>query len=146
MRALAPDGHTWAGPPHDILDSLSSEANDAEGPALVRNPFGGYTLFYDAGFFAHEDYRIKYAHSDTLTGAYTERGTLLRTGVYEGVNLTAPGGPDFVGDSNLDMTFMSYSARARLENSGGGKTHIAGARQLHAASLVWHGQFNVTIA
>ncbi|KAF1990643.1 glycoside hydrolase family 43 protein [Aulographum hederae CBS 113979] len=102
------DGVTFEGPGKELVVSTEEGDNDTEGPALVANPLGGYTLFYAIGTYTLPDYRIAYKHSYFIEGPYeTPERILLQTGVYQGINITAPGAPDFAGGSATEMMFMT---------------------------------------
>ena len=90
-------------------------------------------LYYLNNNFHQTAYAIKYATADTLTGNYTRQGALLRTGQYDGLNLSGPGGADFVDPEH--MIFMSNA-----------ECKYNGTRLLHAAVLQYEGGTHVTLA
>ena len=133
IQEFEADGFTKKGDHKELFHSDKKMHNDTEGPALVVNPSpkgSGFVLFYDAGFFRERNYRIEYAVSKNLMGPYTYHGTLLSSfQTYEGINVTAPGGPDFVSPENpVEMTFMAWKEPDKLTT-----------RLLHAAKLQYNG-------
>ena len=132
LQKLKPNGYEKEDEPLiELLHSTHHSNNDTEGPALVRHPDGKrYVLFWNAGFFAHNDYRIQYAISegDCISGPYPHRKVLLKSGDHGwGVNLTAPSGLDFVGGSATNIVFMADK-----------ETHY-GIRQMHTGVLTYRG-------
>ena len=56
LQQVKSDGVTTVGSPVDLINSISKGDNDAEGPALVKNPDnGGYALFFNAGSYKKPD-------------------------------------------------------------------------------------------
>ena len=133
LQQTKADGLTFISSPVELLRSTIIGGNDTESPALVESPNGGFVLYYVNHNFQETTYSIQYATADTLTGKYSRRGALLRTGQYDGVNLSEPGGPDFV-----DPEHMIFMSNAEYEYNG--------TRLLHAAVLQYEGRTNVTLA
>lgn len=127
LQQTKADGLTFVSSPVELLRSTIIGGNDTESPALGANPSGGFVLYYVNNNFKQTTYSIQYATADTLTGNYTRRGVLLKTGTYDGVNVSGPGGPDFVDPEH--MIFMS-NAEAKYN----------GTRLLHAAVLQYNGR------
>ncbi|KAI9717578.1 MAG: hypothetical protein M1828_007139 [Chrysothrix sp. TS-e1954] len=157
LQQLNDDGTSidHAYPPYKLITSTPNvnhidkdhDQNDTEGAALVKHPNGGYVLFFNGGFFRNPDYRIEYAinPSSDIRGTYTRHGVLLRTGNYPGdsgqqIPIFAPGGADFVGTSNTDMTFMAYR-----NDQGEPSSHLTSQRLLHAAKIAYDGN-KITVA
>ncbi|KAI9709490.1 MAG: hypothetical protein M1820_003250 [Bogoriella megaspora] len=105
-------------------------------PAIVNNR-GVWFLFYSAGFYGNKNYRIDYATATSKDGPYTYGGILLQTGVVQGVNITGPGGPDFVGPSSTSMVFMAYGPDAVQARRDG---TLKGTRRLYTATLKYKGR------
>lgn len=139
MKQVGLDGLTNVTQAREIYNVSSLDKHpdeyDAEGPTMSFHD-GVFFLFYDAGFYAKTNYRIDYAVSRSLHGPFTFKGNLIRTGTYQGIHLTSPGGIDFVGDSSTEMTFMAYEPGATVDPDG----RVHGIRQLHAATLEYSGE------
>lgn len=133
LQETEADGLTFISSPIELLRSTIIGGNDTESPALVANPNGGFVLYYVNNNFKQTAYSIEYATADTLTGKYSRQGALLHTGQHDGVNLSGPGGPDFV-----DPEHMIFMSNAEYEYNG--------TRLLHAAVLQYEGRTKVTLA
>lgn len=51
---------------------------------------GGFVLLFTAGAYNTTNLRIEYATVEKVLGPYTRKGTLLKTGAYEGVEVVSP--------------------------------------------------------
>ncbi|KAI9722132.1 MAG: hypothetical protein M1828_004946 [Chrysothrix sp. TS-e1954] len=113
IQLLSSDGASLAdSAPVEILHQTAEEY-DTEGPTIVRNPQNQhFVLLYVTGFYKKTSYAIQYASSSTLfppKGEQYKRAgpPLLATGKTNGVQLYAPGGPDFPNGPH-EMTFMTW--------------------------------------
>ena len=132
LQKVQANGYTKIGDPVTLYNSTKADSWDSEGPALVARPGGGFVAFFAIGFFKNTDYTIDYATADKIDGPYTPRGTLLKTGTYEGISVTAPGAPDFVGRNASQMIFTSDTVN-----------HY-GSRSMYIATLRYEGN-NVSL-
>lgn len=120
------DGITLTGWPTSIFKSFGNESDygTVEAPSLVKNPSGaGYVLFHSSGFYKNSTYTVSYATAEAITGPYTKRSVLLKTGDN---GLNAPGGADITvagdrmvfhandGTSFNDVRFM-YTANLTID-------------------------------
>ncbi len=122
------NGYPTIGDCEEMVQSFPNGDNDTEGPALVANPsIHGFVLFFVVGFYKNTDYRNDYATADQITGPYQRQGILLKTGTYQGVNITAPGEPDLMGTSATEMILM------------GDKDSSYGLREMYTAQLTYDG-------
>ena len=133
LQQTKADGLTFVSSPVELLRSTIIGGNDTEAPALVESPNGGFVLYYVNNIFKQTAYSIHHATADKLTGKYARQGALLRTGQYDGVNLSGPGGADFV-----DPEHMIFMSKAHY------KYNVT--RLLHAAVLWYNGHTNITLA
>jgi len=83
------DWTTPVGSPVQILDRTDADGPLVEAPAIIRSSDGHYILFYSSHCFNDVNYDVKYAVATSITGPYTRKGSLLKTGQY---GLTSPGG------------------------------------------------------
>lgn len=86
------DWITPVGSPVQILDRTDEDGALVEAPAIIRTSDGHYILFYSSHCFNDVKYDVKYAVATSITGPYTRKGALLKTGNYGGLNLQSPGG------------------------------------------------------
>ena len=118
------------GTPHELYHSQKEKSakTGSSAPALVKHPkTNGYVLFYVTGSLEAHSQQIEYATSDTLTGNFAQQGILLKSGVYDGRNITAPGAPAFAQDSSTDMVFMANG------------NNPSGEREMYVAKLNYDG-------
>ena len=91
----------------------TKEEYDAEGPVIVMNPTNDhYVLLFVAGYYKNTSYSIAYVSPLTLMPeeegkGYPRKGVSLATGKTNGMQLYAPGEPDFVRGRH--MSFMTWA-------------------------------------
>ncbi|CAN8096711.1 unnamed protein product [Discula destructiva] len=86
------DANDWitpVGSPVQILDRQDEDGPLVEAPAIIRASDGTYLLFYSSHCYNDVSYDVKYAVATSITGPYTRKGSLLKTGQYD---LQNPGG------------------------------------------------------
>lgn len=90
LQRMADDGVTPIGSPTYLLDRETDEGDGplVEAPSLVKVD-GVYVLFYSTGCTRNADYDVRVATATNVTGPYTRRGVLLKSGDYG--QLYAPG-------------------------------------------------------
>ena len=127
IQRMARDATTLLGAPKTILDN-EGRSNDGvvEAPSLYKISDGNFILFYSAHCYSSDDYDIEYAFSNTIDGAYSNRGILLRTVDNKGI--FAPGGID------IDPNGRNVVFHGRLQPGGGGK------REMYSAELTINGR------
>lgn len=131
IQRMARDAMTLLDSPKTILDNWGlSNDGVVEAPSVYKIPNGQFILFYSAHCWASDDYDIEYAFSNTIDGAYGNRGILIRTTDNQGVY--APGGLD------IDPNGKNVLFHGRTAPGQGG----AGMRYLYSAQLV-HGSGSV---
>lgn len=116
LQRLKPDGASIdkTHKPHLLLHATKADY-DTEGPTLIQNPLNGhFMLLFVTGFYKDQNYGIQYASSPTLVPAngaqYTRHGYLMKTPGINGVELHAPGGPDFATANQMGfMTFRNQT-------------------------------------
>jgi hypothetical protein len=128
LQKVEANGYTTIGDCEEMVHSFPNGDNDTEGPAVVANPSNnGFVVFFVVGFYKNTDYRNDYATADQITGPYQRQGMLLKTGTYQGVNIKAPGGPDFMGTSAREIISM------------GDKDSSYELREMYTAQLTYDG-------
>ncbi|KAF2087839.1 glycoside hydrolase family 43 protein [Saccharata proteae CBS 121410] len=116
LQALLPDGITPIGPPITLLNNAGlSDSGVIEAPSLIKSWSGTYFLFFSSGCYDTDTYTVSYATAPSITGPYTRRGALLKTGDAgssgAGVALQSPGGADVYWD-NRHMVFHATTSAA----------------------------------
>ncbi len=109
---LTADGRSVAGPAHELTAVLygSLEWPNIEGPTMMPSPDGGYLLYYSAGAWWNDSYRVFVQYCTTPTGGCTRIYTtpvLATRG-----SMVGPGAPTVFQDpsGNWIMGFHAWTA------------------------------------
>lgn len=122
-----------------ILDRIDEDGPLVEAPSLIKVG-QTYTLFYSSGCTREKTYTVKYATASEITGPYTRRGTLLKTGdlALEGpgsvtVRVESTGGVQSGANigTTEDSWIMAFAARTN--------TRMGGVRALYTVGLRFAG-------
>lgn len=112
LQPVSPDGTRVTGEPVRLIrQDRGWEGNVIEAPTLVRRD-GHYVLFYSAGYYGDDQYKVGYAVATRLTGPYTKAAApLLTTESFDGA-VRGPGGQDVVRDPNGRDRILFHGWRA----------------------------------
>lgn len=143
VQRLAPEGLATTGPATTLLrNDKHWEWRVVESPTMVRNPAGGYTLFYSANHFGWEadqrlsNYAMGYARCASVTGPCTKAA---ENPILHSYNTPANGclsGPGhqtvFQAGGRQFLVFHAWQAERDCQRSDKG-------RAIYVAPLAWRG-------
>ena len=94
-----------------------------------------YYAFYNWGVWCDSSYHIVWSYAKDPLGAYKFGGTLLESGVTQGISLVAPGGTGFVSGDATTMMFMAYVNYPNPQCKNSQMNAIGTYRQLYTAGI-----------
>jgi hypothetical protein len=132
LQKMYSDGITPDGAPITILDRTPDDGPLVEAPVLARSDDGVYFLFFSSGCTFNNDYNVKYATSNSITGPYTRASApLLQTGSW---GLLAPGSPTVWKDDKKWL--IGFHARLYTDAGGIRPLYIAGLKLVGTTAVL----------
>lgn len=80
IQKVGRDGISKQGSATTIMNLQSSDGPDIEAPAMVKTSDGTYVLMFSSHCYSTDNYDTLYATSDSPTGGFTRRGSLVGGG------------------------------------------------------------------
>ncbi|CAM1508342.1 Fc.00g051900.m01.CDS01 [Cosmosporella sp. VM-42] len=81
-----------------LINRNADEGPLIEAPNLINLPSGGVALFYSSHYFNTDEYDVRFATAESLSGPWTRRGQLLKTPDF---GLKGPGGWQSAKDGKI---------------------------------------------
>jgi arabinan endo-1,5-alpha-L-arabinosidase len=135
IRSIGPRTRGGLGPEKSLLTPVGNE-RITESPVIVRRG-RFYYLFFSAGSFPNESYRVKVARSRKLFGPYARKPAYAI--------LTGKGDPRFCGTGGQDVTHTAAAGWVLWYHAYTGErgTKCLGARKLMRDTITWRNKWPV---